>query len=98
MSLAKQYLIERGLPIEIAIVNGIEFDLNPTRERTEQRLGVGCVPLWKSATEILWIPLYTSADSCSEPLPRTPEPPGPRTASGLSRLMRSKPNKENRAN
>jgi len=62
MSLAKEYLIERGLPIEIAIVNGIEFDLNPTRERTEQRLGVGCVPLWKSATEILWIPLYTSAD------------------------------------
>jgi hypothetical protein len=62
MSLAKEYLIERGLPIKIVIVNGIEFDLNPTRERTEQRLGVGCVPLWKSATEILWIPLYTSAD------------------------------------
>jgi len=62
MSLAEQYLIERGLPIEIAIVNGIEFDPHPTRERTEQRLGVGCVPLWKSATEILWIPLYTSAD------------------------------------
>jgi hypothetical protein len=62
MSLAEQYLIERGIPIEIAIINGIEFDLNPARERTEQRLGVGCVPLWKSATEILWIPLYTSAD------------------------------------
>jgi len=62
MSLAEQYLIERGLPIEIAVVNGIEFDPNPTPERTEQRLGVECVPLWKSATEILWIPLYTSAD------------------------------------
>jgi putative DNA primase/helicase len=62
MSLAEQYLIERGIPIEIAIVNGIEFDSQPSRDKTEQRLGVGCVPLWKYASEILWLPVYTSAD------------------------------------
>jgi hypothetical protein len=62
MSLGEQYLIDRGIPIPVATVNGIEFDLNPTREEIEKRLGVGCVPLWKTATEILWIRVYTSPD------------------------------------
>jgi hypothetical protein len=51
-SLSKQYLLNRGIPILVAMINGIEFDLKPTREVIEKRLGVGCVPLWKTATEI----------------------------------------------
>ena len=62
MTLAERYLVERGLPLEIAQSNGIEIDLHPDRAKIEQRLGVGCVPLWRCATEILWFPLYTSKD------------------------------------
>src|SRR6516225_5530358 len=62
MSLAEIYLAERGLPLSIAEVNGIEIDLHPDRTKIEGRLGVGCVPLWRCATAILWFPLYTSKD------------------------------------
>jgi uncharacterized protein DUF3854/uncharacterized protein DUF3631 len=58
MSLAEQYLLERGLPIEVAQVNGIEIDLKPDRAKIEQRLGVGCIALWTFAAELLWVPLY----------------------------------------
>jgi hypothetical protein len=54
----EKYLLARGLSVDVARVNGIEFDLHPERARTEQRLGVGCVPLWTFATEILWFPQY----------------------------------------
>ena len=39
MSLAEIYLAERGLPLSIAEVNGIEIDLHPDRAKIEQRLG-----------------------------------------------------------
>jgi len=58
MSLAEEYLAERGLPLSIAQVNGIEIDLHPDRTKIEGRLGVGCVPLWTFASEILWFPVY----------------------------------------
>src|SRR5262249_20597208 len=54
VSLAEEYLAERGLPLSIAQVNGIEIDLHPDRAKIEGRLGVDCVPLWRCATEILW--------------------------------------------
>jgi len=54
----EKYLLDRGLSLDVARVNGIEFDLHPERARTEERLGVGCVPLWTFATEVLWFSLY----------------------------------------
>jgi hypothetical protein len=62
MSLSEQYLLSRGVPLEVATVNGIEIDLEPSRDRTESRLGVGCVPLWKVAVEILWVRAYSGKD------------------------------------
>ena len=62
MSLSEQYLLSRGVPLEVATVNGIEIDLEPSRDRTESRLGVGCVPLWKVAVEILWFRAYSGKD------------------------------------
>jgi hypothetical protein len=58
LSLAEKYLIDRGLPLEIAQINGIEIDQHLDRAKIEERLGVGCVPLWTFASEILWFPLY----------------------------------------
>jgi putative DNA primase/helicase len=58
MSLAEQYLLERGLPVEVARVNGIEIDLNPERAKIEERLGAGCIALWTFAAEVLWFPQY----------------------------------------
>src|SRR5262249_34095078 len=57
-TLGEQYLLERGLPLEGARINGIEIDTRPERGKVEERLGAGCVPLWTFATEILWFPLY----------------------------------------
>jgi hypothetical protein len=56
--LGEQYLVARGLPLDVAQVNGIEIDLHPQRIKIEERLGVGCVPLWTFASEILWFPIY----------------------------------------
>lgn len=56
--LGEQYLLARGLPLDVAQVNGIEIDPHPERVKIEERLGVNCVPLWTFASEILWFPLY----------------------------------------
>ena len=58
VSLAEKYLADRGLPLPIAQVNGVEIDLHPDRAKIEERLGAGCIAVWTFAAEVLWFPLY----------------------------------------
>jgi hypothetical protein len=58
MNLCESYLIKRGLSVEFARENGVEFDFAPQRDRIIERLGQACIPLWKFAREILWFHVY----------------------------------------
>jgi hypothetical protein len=46
MNLCETYLIKRGLSVEFARENGVEFDFAPQRDRIIERLGRACIPLW----------------------------------------------------
>src|SRR6516165_7285321 len=76
-----------------------ETKLKATIHQTEQILTIAARGPGFALDETLYLDGRTdpSNQHCSEPLPSRPEPPVPRTASGLSRLIRSKPNRENRA-
>ena len=58
MSLGRDYLVTLGLSPASAAVLGVEIDAAPVRLVIEQRLGIGCSPLWEFAEEIIWFPIH----------------------------------------
>lgn len=73
MNLCETYLLERGLSLDFAAQNGVELDLAPDEHRVRERLGDGCVPIWRLAQQIIWFSNYDAKGVCTScwarPLP-----------------------------
>lgn len=57
MNLAEEYLSQRGVSLEFARKQGVEFDSLLDADQIRERLGGGCFPLWDMAKEIIWFPV-----------------------------------------
>jgi hypothetical protein len=73
MSWSEDYILGRGLSLEVVSSHGVEIDADPERGLVEQRLGKGCPPLWEIAKEIIWFPISSAYGEVSSwvayPLP-----------------------------